>query len=95
MLDMYPFYNYIMIVSLDGDSFAINTKDKKGDKIASEELLGHNVMKTPLFLPPPTTPETVGRHPGPDPYLPLLALGIKARTSLIGSSLLFLRVRVL
>ena len=79
MLDMYPFYNYIMIVSLDGDIFAINTKDNKGDKIASEELLGHNVMKTPLFLPPPTTPETVVGSPGPDPYLPLL--GIKARTS--------------
>ncbi len=79
MLDMYPFYNYIMIVSLDGDIFAINTTDKKGDKIASEELLGHNVMKTPLFLPPPTKSKTVVGSPGPDPYLSLL--GIKARTS--------------
>ncbi len=79
MLDIYPFYNYIIIVTLDGDIFAVNTQDKKGDNIAGEELLGLNVMKTPLFLPPPTTPETIIGGPGPDPYLSLL--GIKARTS--------------
>ncbi|MGO9117536.1 MAG: PAS domain S-box protein [Desulfomonilaceae bacterium] len=73
MVALYPFYNYILIVTPDGDIFAVNTDNKDGHKIAGEELLGLNVMQTPLFLSPPTTGTVIG-DPGPDPFLPLLGI---------------------
>ncbi len=78
MLEIYPFYNYIMIVTLDGDVFAVTTIDKHGNKISGEELLGLNV-KAPIFLERPIAPQTVVGDPTPDPYLSLL--GIKPKIS--------------
>ncbi len=79
MAHIYPFYNYIMIITPDGEVFAVSTSDRKGVRFAGEELLGLNVMNTPLFGRPGINSGTVVGDPGPDPLLPLL--GIKERAS--------------
>ena len=43
LVKIYPFYNYVMVVTPEGDVFAVNTNDNQGEKIASEELLGLSV----------------------------------------------------
>ena len=47
LVKIYPFYNYVMVVTPEGDVFAVNTNDGKGEKIASEELLGLSVSSKP------------------------------------------------
>lgn len=73
MVDIYPFFKYVMVVEPNGDVFAVSTRDNRGHKIAGEELLGLNIRNNPLFSEPSKTGTTVGT-PGPDPYLELLGI---------------------
>jgi len=73
MVDIYPYYNYVMVVEPNGDIFAVSTKDNQGHKIAGEQLLGRNFTKNPLYPEPPLNVTTTG-NPGPDPFLPLIEM---------------------
>lgn len=73
MVDIYPYYNYVMVVELNGDIFAVSTKDNQGHKIAGEQLLGRNFTKNPLYPEPPLNVTTTG-NPGPDPFLQLIEM---------------------
>ncbi|MGC8659778.1 MAG: PAS domain S-box protein, partial [Desulfomonilaceae bacterium] len=78
LVKIYPFFNYILVVTLEGDVFAVNTNDSIGAKIPSEELLGSSVLDTPAFLYL-LQHETFVPDPAPDPFLP--QLGIQSRLS--------------
>jgi len=47
MVDIYSYYNYVMVVEPNGDIFAVSTKDNQGHKIAGEQLLGLNFRQKP------------------------------------------------
>ena len=70
LVKIYPFYNYVMVVTPEGDVFAVNTNDNQGEKIASEELLGLSFQNT-AFTHLPTN-ETIVGNPAQDPFLPQL-----------------------
>jgi len=73
MVDIYPFYNYVMIVEPNGDIFAVSTRDSQGNKIAGEQLLGMNFRENPLFSEP-TPQETALGKPGSDPFLLMIEM---------------------
>ncbi len=78
LVKIYPFCNYILVVTPQGDVFAVNTNDKDGNKMAGEELLGSNVLGTPAFLYL-LEHETLVPELAKDPLLP--QFGIKPKLS--------------
>jgi PAS domain S-box-containing protein len=77
--EVYPFFNYVMVVTLDGEVFAVNTLDSHRNRISSEELLGFNVRNISSLSSLFSESATVIGNPGPDPFLHLL--GIEDRIS--------------
>ena len=69
----YPFYNYVLIVDMDGTIFASSTRDHQRNKISGEQLLGLNYLENPLYTEPSAN-ETIAGNPGIDPYLALMEL---------------------
>ena len=78
LVKIYPFCNYILVVTPQGDVFAVNTNDKDGNKMAGEELLGSSVLGTPAFLYL-LEHETFVPELAKDPLLP--QFGIKPKLS--------------
>ena len=40
LVKIYPFYNYVMVVTPEGDVFAVNTNDSQGEKLAERGVAG-------------------------------------------------------
>jgi PAS domain S-box-containing protein len=73
LVEIYPFLNYVLIAEADGQVFAVSTKDRNGKKIASEQLLDENIIRSPMY--PEMDEETLSiSSPTDDPFL--LQLGI-------------------
>ncbi len=72
-IQIYPFYNYIMIVDSRGDVFAASTRDALGNKIEGEQLLGKNIRENIMYSQA-LLKETVTGNIGIDPYLRLIGL---------------------
>ena len=73
MVDIYPYYNYVMIVEPNGDVFAVSTRDNQGHKTAGEQLLGLNFRQNPLYSEPSPSVTTTG-DPGSDPFLAVIGM---------------------
>ena len=73
MVDIYSYYNYVMVVEPNGDIFAVSTKDNQGHKIAGEQLLGLNFRQNPLYSEPSPS-VTITGDPGSDPFLSVIEL---------------------
>ncbi|MFH0926648.1 MAG: ATP-binding protein [bacterium] len=73
-ITIYPFFNYIMVVEANGDIFAVSTRDRYGNKIAGEQLLGKNVKENPMFSEFISSNTTTISSPGIDPYMSIIEL---------------------
>lgn len=71
---VYPFFNYVMVLAMDRDIFAVNTRDKNDDPIASEEMLGLSISKSHIFTKSNSVNHPVADVPAPDPFFSVLEL---------------------
>ncbi|MCP4352459.1 MAG: response regulator [Desulfobacterales bacterium] len=72
-VQIYPFYNYILIIEPDGTIFAASTRDGKGKKIEGEQLLGRNINEN-VKPAEALISEIVSLTPGPDPFFQTIRL---------------------
>jgi len=73
LVSIYPYYHYVLIVTLGGEIFATNTIDGKGGVIKGEQLLGQNFKDNPLFVTTQADRMVKGA-PGRDPFLSILGI---------------------
>jgi methyl-accepting chemotaxis protein len=78
LINVYPFFNYALIVEPDGSIFAATTKDSKGNKIEGEQLLGENISET-INIAAILKSEVVSLSPGLDPFFE--TMGIESKMS--------------
>lgn len=71
LVSIYPYFNYIVMVDIDGYIIASNTKDQFGNKIPGEELLGLELDKNPLLKGKLKNKIYISSF-GKDPYINLL-----------------------
>ena len=73
IISSYPELNYLLMVDIDADIFAINTINHDKQKMPSEMLLSESITEHALYLPLPKEQATHSQ-PGADEYLALLEL---------------------
>lgn len=74
LIRVFPFVNFIALVTPDGTIQAVSTRDYRGQKIAGEQLLLDDARTNPMFVVAPLGEIGVGT-PGVDPYLSRIGLG--------------------
>ncbi|HJP18971.1 MAG: hypothetical protein CMD96_07070 [Gammaproteobacteria bacterium] len=72
-VDIYSFYNYILIVEPGGNIFAASTRGRSGKKISGEQLLGKNIKENHMHVLSASNDTVIGPV-DVDPFLDTIGL---------------------